>query len=152
NRHDRASIEAEIIRLNIAGNIELAARAALVAQFPAFTWISDITTVNTSSGTSKLRLQTRNRQGRNRLKVCNLPDRGCSAKVSDRELHFSDAARYEAYVKAVASQLRRYPDVSVAIALEPDSIGNLVTNLSVPKCSTSTRVPPRPGSGATPAP
>ncbi|KAG8698726.1 hypothetical protein FRC11_014199, partial [Ceratobasidium sp. 423] len=46
-------------------------------------------------------------------------------------------ARYEAYIKAVASQLRRYPDVSVAIALEPDSIGNLVTNLSVPKCGNA---------------
>ncbi|KAG8726442.1 hypothetical protein FRC11_000120 [Ceratobasidium sp. 423] len=52
-------------------------------------------------------------------------------------LSMPSEARYEAYIKAVASQLRRYPHVSVAIALEPDSIGNLVTNLSVPKCGNA---------------
>ncbi|CAE7194327.1 unnamed protein product, partial [Rhizoctonia solani] len=43
----------------------------------------------------------------------------------------------EPYGATVASQLQRYPDVSVVISLEPDSIGNLVTNLSVPKCGNA---------------
>lgn len=48
--HYRASIDAEIIRLNAAGKTELAAKAAKVAEVPTFIWISNIAAVNTISG------------------------------------------------------------------------------------------------------
>lgn len=140
--HYRASIEAEIARLNAAGKTELAAKAAEVAKVPTFIWISDTATVNTISGYLKDAAAIQKSTGKKQivqLVVYNLPDRDCSAKASDGELHLNDAgeARYEAYIKAVASQIERYPEVSVAVALEPDSIGNLVTNLAVPKCGNA---------------
>jgi cellulose 1,4-beta-cellobiosidase len=58
--------------------------------------------------------------------VYNLPERDCSAKASDGELHLDDAgaARYESFIKAIFSEIERFPDVAVALILEPDSIGN----------------------------
>ncbi|CUA71458.1 hypothetical protein RSOLAG22IIIB_09573 [Rhizoctonia solani] len=142
NPHYRTLVEAEIARLNAAGKTELAARAAKVAQVPTFIWISDTSAVNTISEYLKDASDIQKSTGQKQivqLVVYNLPDRDCSAKASDGELHLNNAgeARYEAYIKAVASQLQRYPDVSVAISLEPDSIGNMVTNLSVPKCGNA---------------
>ncbi|CAE6383720.1 unnamed protein product [Rhizoctonia solani] len=140
--HYRASVEAEIERLNEAGKTELAAKAAKVAEVPTFIWISDTAAVSTISGYLKDAAAIQKSTGKKQivqLVVYNLPERDCSAKASDGELHLNNAgeARYEAYIKAVASQLQRYPDVSVAVALEPDSIGNLVTNLAVPKCGNA---------------
>jgi cellulose 1,4-beta-cellobiosidase len=48
--HYRASVEAEIERLNEAGKTELAAKAAKVAEVPTFIWISDTAAVSTISG------------------------------------------------------------------------------------------------------
>ncbi|KAB5590266.1 hypothetical protein CTheo_6292 [Ceratobasidium theobromae] len=140
--HYRASIDAEIIRLNAAGKTELAAKAAKVAEVPTFIWISNIAAVNTISGYLRDAAEIQKNTGSRQIVqivVYNLPDRDCSAKASDGELHLNDAgeARYEAYVKAVASEIERYPEVSVAIVLEPDSIGNSVTNLAVPKCGNA---------------
>ncbi|CAE6519565.1 unnamed protein product [Rhizoctonia solani] len=140
--HYRTSIEAEIARLNAAGKSELAAKAAKVAQVPSFIWISDTAAVSTISGYLKNASDIQKSTGKKQivqLVVYNLPDRDCSAKASDGEFHLNNAgeSRYEAYIKSVASQLQRYPDVSVAISLEPDSIGNLVTNLAVPKCGNA---------------
>jgi cellulose 1,4-beta-cellobiosidase len=58
--------------------------------------------------------------------VYNLPERDCSAKASDGELHIDNAgeSRYEAYVKAIYSEIKQFPDVSVVLIVEPDSIGN----------------------------
>ncbi|KAF8674676.1 Glycosyl hydrolases family 6 [Rhizoctonia solani] len=140
--HFRASVEAEITRLNADGKTELAAKAAKVAEVPVFIWISDTAAVSTISGYLKDAAAIQKSTGKKQivqLVVYNLPDRDCSAKASDGEFHLDNAgeARYEAYIKAVASQLQRYPEVSVAVSLEPDSIGNLVTNLSVPKCGNA---------------
>ncbi|QRV95446.1 glycoside hydrolase family 6 protein [Ceratobasidium sp. AG-Ba] len=137
-----AEVQAEIANLKAAGKTELAAKAAEVAKVPTFIWISDTKAVDSISTYLKDAQSIQKKTGKKQivqLVVYNLPDRDCSAKASDGELHLSDAgeARYEAYVKRVASQIERFPDVSVAISLEPDSIGNMVTNLSVPKCGNA---------------
>ncbi|QRW22644.1 glycoside hydrolase family 6 protein [Rhizoctonia solani] len=149
--HFRASVEAEITRLNADGKTELAAKAAKVAEVPVFIWISDTAAVSTISGYLKDAAAIQKSTGKKQivqLVVYNLPDRDCSAKASDGEFHLDNAgeARYEAYIKAVASQLQRYPEVSVAVSLEPDSIGNCDGDESfgsqVRECSTSTQTPP----------
>lgn len=58
--------------------------------------------------------------------IYNLPERDCSAKASDGELHIDEAgaSRYEAYIKSIRSVLQRYPDVASVFVVEPDSIGN----------------------------
>ncbi|KAG8716720.1 hypothetical protein FRC09_015323 [Ceratobasidium sp. 395] len=138
----RAEVEAEITKLKAAGKTALAAKAAEVAKVSTFIWISDTKAVPSISTYLKDASAIQKKTGKKQivqLVVYNLPDRDCSAKASDGELKLSNAgeARYEAWVKSVASEIERYPDVSVAISLEPDSIGNLVTNLSVPKCGNA---------------
>lgn len=44
-------------------------------------------------------------------------------------------ANYKAYIDSIRKILLKYPDTKVALIVEPDSLANLVTNLSVAKCS-----------------
>ncbi|KAG9092219.1 hypothetical protein FRC07_011708, partial [Ceratobasidium sp. 392] len=127
-----AEVAAEIATLKAAGKTALAAKAAEVAKVSTFIWISDTKAVSSISTYLKDASAIQKKTGKKQ-------NRDCSAKASDGELHLDQAgeARYEAYIKSVVSQLERYPDVSVAISLEPDSIGNIVTNQSVPKCGNA---------------
>ncbi|KAJ8490172.1 hypothetical protein ONZ45_g13303 [Pleurotus djamor] len=122
------------------GDDALADRALAVADVPTFIWIDRTSVVPTISEFLRDARTIQTTTGRKQivnLAVYNLPDRDCSAKASDGELHIdqSGEARYEAYIKAVGSQIASVPEVTVVINLETDSVGNLVTNLSVPKCA-----------------
>lgn len=77
------------------------------------------------------------------LVLYNLPDRDCSAGESAGELSIADNGLelyktefVDAYAKAVSSA----PDMDFAIVLEPDSLGNAITNQGVPFCATATPV------------
>lgn len=88
--------------------------------------------------------------------VYDLPDRDCAALASNGEFSLANggAAKYRAYIDSIAAQLKKYPDVRTALVIgmsgslldkglasngptEPDSLGNLVTNLNVPKCQNA---------------
>ncbi|GLV60583.1 glucanase [Dictyobacter sp. S3.2.2.5] len=74
------------------------------------------------------------------LVIYDLPDRDCSAYASNGELSVSNngLAIYESqYIDPIASILSqsRYSNLRIATVIEPDSLPNLVTNLSVPKCA-----------------
>ncbi|HEY8145969.1 MAG TPA: glycoside hydrolase family 6 protein [Kofleriaceae bacterium] len=72
--------------------------------------------------------------------VYDLPNRDCAALASNGELQVAEGgvARYEAeYIDAIAAALRDHPDQRVALVIEPDSLGNIATNLSVPRCAES---------------
>ncbi|KAG6852356.1 hypothetical protein C0991_000416 [Blastosporella zonata] len=45
--------------------------------------------------------------------------------------------KYQTFIQEVKAQLQKFPDVRVVLQLETDSIGNLVTNLAVPKCGNA---------------
>ncbi len=71
-----------------------------------------------------------------------LPNRDCSAKSSDGELQVDSdgAARYQTeYIDAIALQFRAHGAQRIAVVLEPDSLGNLATNMDVPKCAASAK-------------
>jgi len=77
------------------------------------------------------------------LVLYNLPDRDCSAGESAGELSIAKNGLeiykkefVDAYAKAVSSA----PDLDFAIVLEPDSLGNAITNQGVPFCATATPV------------
>jgi cellulose 1,4-beta-cellobiosidase len=77
------------------------------------------------------------------LVLYNLPDRDCSAGESAGELAINKDGLnlyktefVDAYAKAVSSA----PDLDFAIVLEPDSLGNAITNQGVPFCQTATPV------------
>jgi Cellobiohydrolase A (1,4-beta-cellobiosidase A) len=70
--------------------------------------------------------------------VYDMPDRDCSAKSSAGELIASQngAARYRTeFIDVIAKHFKDYSDLPIVAILEPDSLGNLVTNLNLPKCS-----------------
>jgi cellulose 1,4-beta-cellobiosidase len=77
------------------------------------------------------------------LVLYNLPDRDCSAGESAGELssdkdglNLYKKEFVDAYAKAVASA----PDLDFAIVLEPDSLGNAITNTGIPFCATATPI------------
>jgi cellulose 1,4-beta-cellobiosidase len=72
--------------------------------------------------------------------VYDLPNRDCSAHSSAGELAVGEEGekRYRAdFIDAIAAQFRPRPNQRIVVLLEPDSLGNLATNLSVPKCKAS---------------
>ncbi len=73
------------------------------------------------------------------LVLYNLPDRDCSAGESSGELSGrTGLQRYKAeYVDGWYDRLRRASDITFAVIVEPDAIGNMVTNMGVPLCASA---------------
>jgi cellulose 1,4-beta-cellobiosidase len=71
--------------------------------------------------------------------IYDLPDRDCAAAASNGEYTIADngVADYFAYIDAIKALLVTYSDVKVILIIEPDSLANLVTNLSVAKCAAA---------------
>jgi cellulose 1,4-beta-cellobiosidase len=72
--------------------------------------------------------------------VYDLPNRDCNAAASAGELPASPEgeARYQRdYIDAIAAGFAAHPDQRIAAILEPDSVGNLITNLGNPKCQAA---------------
>ncbi|HZJ67911.1 MAG TPA: glycoside hydrolase family 6 protein, partial [Kofleriaceae bacterium] len=70
--------------------------------------------------------------------IYDLPDRDCAALASNGEL--STAAngvqRYKSeYIDPIAAAFAAHPHQRIVAIIEPDSLGNLATNLSVPRCA-----------------
>ncbi|KII88139.1 glycoside hydrolase family 6 protein [Plicaturopsis crispa FD-325 SS-3] len=120
----------------------LKAKALAVAQVPNFTWLDSVSKIpllgdylkaaaaeQTSSGTTQLA----------QIIVYDLPDRDCAASASNGEFSIADngQANYFNYIDQIVAQIKLYPDVRVVAVIEPDSLANLVTNLSVPKCANA---------------
>jgi len=120
----------------------LAAKALEVAQVPNFTWFDQVAKVPTlgtyladaealakSSGTPQIV----------QIVVYDLPDRDCAADASNGEFSIADngVANYENYIDQLVAQIKAYPSVRVVAVIEPDSLANLVTNLSVTKCANA---------------
>ena len=68
-----------------------------------------------------------------------LPGRDCAATASGGELPIgAGESRYKTeFIDPIAAQFRDHPSARIAILLEPDSLGNLATNLSVPRCAAA---------------
>ena len=72
--------------------------------------------------------------------IYDLPDRDCAAYASNGELSVANngLAIYESqYIDPIAATLSqsKYSNLRIAAIIEPDSLPNLVTNLSIPKCA-----------------
>ncbi|PVF93598.1 putative cellulose 1,4-beta-cellobiosidase II precursor [Serendipita vermifera] len=125
------------------GSLTLANRALYVAtKISTFLWISDTATVSKLSGWLTEAALVQKLTGKKQvvqIQVYNLPDRDCSAKASAGELSFADGGeeKYKAYIQSIVKELKKFPQLRIVIGLETDSIGNLVTNLSVPKCANA---------------
>lgn len=49
----------------------------------------------------------------------------------------STRANYKVYINAIRAQLIAFSDLRVLLVVEPDSLANMVTNLSVQKCASA---------------
>ena len=110
------------------------AKAAKVKDIPTFTWLDSISKVPTlatylqDAGQKNQLLQ---------IVVYDLPNRDCHAKASNGELLIDNDGvnKYKRdYIDAIVALIRQYPQTKVVAVIEPDSLANLVTNLSDQNC------------------
>ncbi|CAG7855134.1 Exoglucanase 3; AltName: Full=1,4-beta-cellobiohydrolase 3; AltName: Full=Exocellobiohydrolase 3; Flags: Precursor [Serendipita indica DSM 11827] len=112
----------------------LKAKILKVKEIPTFTWLDTIAKVATlddylPAASGKIF----------QLVVYDLPNRDCHANASNGELFFDQggAAKYQGYIDGIAAAVKRNPSTTVIAVIEPDSLANLVTNLSDPRCSAA---------------
>lgn len=68
--------------------------------------------------------------------VYDLPNRDCAALASNGELTVANdgLTKYKAYIDSIAAMVKKHSSTKIALVIEPDSLGNLVTNANVAKC------------------
>ncbi|KAG8939865.1 Beta-glucosidase cel3A [Tulasnella sp. 424] len=116
----------------------LKTKSAAVAKIPNFTWFDTADKVPTLS-TYLADAQSQSSKSIVQIVVYDLPDRDCHAKASNGEYHIANngVALYKAYVDSIASAVSAYPGVRVVAVVEPDSLANLVTNMSDSHCANA---------------
>lgn len=62
--------------------------------------------------------------------VYDLPNRDCAAAASNGEFTVANdgLTKYKAYIDSISTAFAAYPGVRIVAVIEPDSLGNLVTN------------------------
>jgi len=138
-----AKIQATIDSFTAKGDLVNAARARTVQKkVSSFLWISFVRDIEPFKKHLDEAIRVQRRPPNKKLIVpvviYNLPDRDCSAKASDGEFKLDDDGlnKYKAYIDQIVKVIDSPPNdrLDFAIVLEPDSLANLVTNLSVEKC------------------
>jgi cellulase/cellobiase CelA1 len=122
---------------------ELGQRMRQVANHPTFVWLDSIAAVNGTNGASRSlagHLDQALAQGANAIGIViyNLPNRDGSALASNGELLIAQKGldRYKTeYIDAIFDTIKKpkYGGLRIIMVIEPDSLPNLVTNLSIAK-------------------
>ncbi|CAE6510086.1 unnamed protein product [Rhizoctonia solani] len=120
----------------------VAAKAAKVANIPTFTWFdvrAKVPTLGTYLADAQAKYVSTGKKQLVQIVVYDLPDRDCHAKASNGELTSANGgeALYKQYIDDIAAWITQYPQVRVVAVIEPDSLANLVTNLSDSRCSAA---------------
>ncbi|PPQ99543.1 hypothetical protein CVT26_008397, partial [Gymnopilus dilepis] len=118
------------------------ANALSVAQIPTFIWFDTVEKVPLLSeylANASALQQSSGQEYVVQIVIYGLPDRDCAALASNGEFSISDngQANYFNYIDQIVTILKQFPDVRVIAIIEPDSLANLVTNLSVEKCANA---------------
>ncbi|EPS39620.1 hypothetical protein H072_6567 [Dactylellina haptotyla CBS 200.50] len=125
-----------------AGKASLTAAAKAVATVPSFVWFDTISKVPVLD-TYLADIRSKRAAGSDIIGifvVYDLPDRDCAALASNGELSIANngVARYKSeYIDPMVTIFKKYPDVPVALVIEPDSVANMITNMGVAKCSNA---------------
>lgn len=121
----------------------LAGAVKKVTGFPTAVWLDSIAKAGTVAATLEQAAKQKGADGKPVLTVFavyNMPNRDCSAKASAGELSVEAGgeARYKTeFIDKIAAQFASHPDQRIVAIIEPDSLPNMATNLSVPKCAAS---------------
>jgi cellulose 1,4-beta-cellobiosidase len=127
----------------------LGATEAKVAQYSTAVWLDSIAAVNGGTGYTRslaghldaaVAQATGSQPVVIELVIYDLPDRDCAALASNGELTVANngLATYESqYIDPIAATINqaKYSKLRVVAIIEPDSLPNLVTNLSIAKCA-----------------
>ncbi|KAM7185220.1 glycoside hydrolase family 6 protein [Naviculisporaceae sp. PSN 640] len=117
-----------------------AANVKKVQKVSTFVWVSRLSELSRIDDAIKEARKVQRKTGKKQiigLVLYNLPDRDCSAGESAGEFKSEENGleRYKKeFVAPYAKKLAAAPDLEFAVVLEPDSLGNLVTNMGVPQC------------------
>jgi cellulose 1,4-beta-cellobiosidase len=128
----------------------LGTQEAKVAQFPTAVWLDSMGAVTGGPGysmslTDHLNAAVTQASGTNlpiaiTIVVYDLPDRDCAALASNGELTVANngLATYKSqYIDPIVAAVgqAKYSNLRIVAVIEPDSLPNLVTNLSIAKCA-----------------
>jgi len=118
-------------------NPSLKAGATKIESIPTFMWLDTVAKVPTLGTYLAAAAKTPNSLFQ--IVVYDLPNRDCHAKASNGEFTIANngVANYENYIDQIVAQIKKYPSVRVVAVIEPDSLANLVTNLSDPNCQAA---------------
>ena len=114
-----------------------------VKQYPSGLWLDSIAHVANLPlwlGEARKQQQASGKPTLSLVVVYDLPNRDCAANSSAGELKVSEngAARYRTeFIDVIAKHFKDYSELPIVVILEPDSLGNLVTNMNLPKCADS---------------
>ncbi|KAI4841612.1 glycoside hydrolase [Aureobasidium sp. EXF-8845] len=118
----------------------LRAKASAVAKIGTFVWLDTAAKVPTVE-TYLADIEKQNAAGAKpeiigAFVVYDLPNRDCAALSSNGELTVANdgLTKYKAYIDSIAAIIKKHSTTKVALIIEPDSLGNLVTNSNVAKC------------------
>jgi len=116
------------------------AKALKVKDIPTFIWfdvIAKTPDLGTYLADASAKQKASGQKQLVQIVVYDLPDRDCAAYSSNGEFSIANngVANYKKYIDQLAAQIKKFPDVRVVAVIEPDSLANMVTNLSVAKCA-----------------
>lgn len=138
-----AKLEQTYESFDAAGDSANAEEVRAIQDIGSFVWISDIASLSDIDTTIEAARSAQAETGETQivgLVLYNLPDRDCSAGESAGELILSENGleRYKTeYIQPYAEKVSAATDLTFAVVLEPDSLGNLVTNMNVDKCANA---------------
>jgi cellulose 1,4-beta-cellobiosidase len=136
-----------VASVNAAADLQggaLASQMRQVANYPTFVWLDSIAAVNGTNGYPRSlagHMDQALAQGVNSIGIVvyDLPNRDCSALASNGELLIAQDGlnRYKTeYIDAIYNTISQpqYSNLRIIMVIEPDSLPNLITNLSFAKC------------------
>jgi cellulose 1,4-beta-cellobiosidase len=119
---------------------DMAAQIQKVARYPTAVWLSDLKAVGNLKGWLDEAKKQQDANGKPTLSVVvvyNLPNRDCSAASSAGELLVKEDGeeRYKReFIDPITTEFKAHPDQPIVVVLEPDSLGNMATNMAIPFC------------------
>jgi cellulose 1,4-beta-cellobiosidase len=111
-----------------------------VEKYPTAVWLDSIAHVANLKGWLDEAKKQQDQTGKPTLTVVvvyDLPNRDCAAEASGGELKVAQNGeeRYKKeFIDPIVAQFKAHADQPIVVVLEPDSLGNLATNMSLPMC------------------
>jgi cellulose 1,4-beta-cellobiosidase len=143
NSHYATQLEQTIESFTVKNDTLDAARVRTVQTASTFIWVAEFAGIAGLEGHLDEAIAAQQLAPDRKLIVpfviYNLPNRDCAAKASAGELSLSDGGeeKYREFVDQIYTTITAaaYEDLDFAVVVEPDSLGNSITNLGIAECA-----------------